>query len=144
MPIAQTTPQDAQKILETDPNALYLDVRSQREFEAGHPEGAINIPIADSTDGGPLRPNPDFLTVVERHVGRDRRVLVGCQSGGRSLKACDVLMAAGYTDLANVQGGYGGARDRSGNTLTPGWSDCGLPSGTGSPSGRGYEDLQKS
>ena len=47
-----------------------------------------------------------------------------------------------HTQLAD--GGYGGARDRSGNTLTPGWSDCGLPSGTGSPSGRGYEDLQKS
>lgn len=144
MAIVQTTPEQARQILDSDDNALYLDVRSRREFEAGHPAGAINIPIADSTDGGPLRPNPEFLTVVERHVARDRRVLVGCQSGGRSVKACEVLSAAGYTDLANVQGGFGGARDRTGRTITPGWTDCGLPTDSGSPGGRSYEDLKNS
>ncbi|MGH7864179.1 MAG: rhodanese-like domain-containing protein, partial [Candidatus Binataceae bacterium] len=51
----------------------------------------------------------------------------GCMSGMRSQRACEILESAGYTDLTNVRGGFGGQRDQSGEVVAPGWRDCGLP-----------------
>jgi rhodanese-related sulfurtransferase len=48
-------------------------------------------------------------------------------SGGRSQRACDMLEEAGFTDLTNVVGGFGGQRDQSGQVLVTGWKDAGLP-----------------
>ena len=132
MEIPQTTPADAHRALQTDPSALYLDVRTEAEFEAGHPAGARNIPVVsfDPATHRP-RPNPHFVAMVERTIPRDAKVLVGCQSGGRSQYACELLAQAGYTDVANVEGGFGGARDASGELVVPGWRDAGLPVETG-------------
>lgn len=144
MEIAQTTPRQAHEILSRDPAAVYLDVRSSAEFAAGHPQGAINIPVAESDGSGPLTPNADFLTVVEQHLPRERHILVGCQSGGRSQRACGILVEAGFTNVTNVQGGFGGARDRSGQVVVEGWRDAGLPVDSGSPAGRCYSALKRS
>jgi rhodanese-related sulfurtransferase len=128
----------------SDPNVVYLDVRSPEEFAQGHPAGAFNLPLAFLEPGrGPSRPNPEFLQIASRHFSPDTVVLVGCQSGGRSLRACDLLGQAGFTSLSNVQGGFGGGRDRSGG-LVRGWRDCGLPTESGEPSGRSYTHLTKS
>ena len=128
MEIRQTTPSEAHAILGRDPRAIYLDVRTEGEFEAGHPAGARNVPLVffDPATRQP-RANPEFLAAVERHVPRDTKLLVGCQSGGRSQRACEVLADAGYTDVTNVQGGFGGTRDASGRVAVPGWRDEGLP-----------------
>lgn len=40
-------------------------------------------------------------------VPKDRSVLVVCQVGARSLAAAAFLMAAGYRDVTNVEGGTG-------------------------------------
>ena len=143
MDIPQTTPTEAHETLSGDADAVYLDVRSSREFEAGHPDGALNVPIAESDGGGPLSPNPDFLPVVERHLAPARKILVGCQSGVRSQKACGLLLEAGYTNVTNVQGGFGGARDRSGQVLAAGWRDSGLPVAEGAPEARCYAALKQ-
>ena len=39
------------------------------EFAQGHPEGAINIPIAVPGAAG-MMPNPDFLNVVQKTLAR--------------------------------------------------------------------------
>lgn len=132
MDIPQTTPPEAWRTLERHPDAVYLDVRTEREFEAGHPAGARNIPllVLDAATGEP-RPNPDFLAAVERELPRGTRLLVGCQMGGRSQRACELLAEAGWTDVTNVRGGFGGARDQSGRVVVPGWRDEGLPVETG-------------
>jgi hypothetical protein len=44
--------------------------------------------------------------------------------------------------LATVEGGFGGAKDRSGAIVAAGWTDSGLPIETGQPDGRSYEDLK--
>jgi rhodanese-related sulfurtransferase len=67
------------------------------------------------------RPNPAFLAVVQRHFPPGATLLVGCQSGMRSQRACELLADAGYTDLANVRDGFGGSED------APGWKESGLP-----------------
>jgi hypothetical protein len=57
-------------------------------------------------------------------------LVVGCMAGGRSQRACEILEQAGFSDLTNVRGGFGGARDATGAILVPGWRDAGLPVST--------------
>jgi rhodanese-related sulfurtransferase len=131
MEIAQTTPPEAYETLQRHPDAVYLDVRTAAEFEAGHPTGARNVPVVFFAPGGQAAPNPDFVAVVERTIPRATKLIVGCQAGGRSQRACEILAQAGYTDLTNVRGGFGGARDQSGRIVVPGWREAGLPVETG-------------
>jgi rhodanese-related sulfurtransferase len=132
MNIPQITPPEAFATLEQHPDAVYLDVRTEGEFEAGHPAGAHNIPVLvlDPATREP-RPNPDFVATVEREFPRTTKFVVGCQAGGRSPHACELLAQAGWTDVTNVRGGFGGARDGTGRLVVPGWRDAGLPVETG-------------
>ena len=136
MNIAQTTPPEAFETLNKHPDAVYLDVRTEGEFEAGHPAGARNVPVLtlDPATREP-RPNPDFVAAVERELPRTTKLVVGCQAGGRSQHACELLAQAGWKDVTNVRGGFGGARDGSGRVVVPGWREAGLPveRGAGTP-----------
>src|SRR5262245_5193015 len=100
MEIPQTTPPEAYAILQSHPDAVYLDVRTVQEFEAGHPASARNVPVLvlDPRGGGPT-PNPDFVSTVEQRIPRSTKLLVGCQAGGRSQRASELLVRAGYTDV---------------------------------------------
>src|ERR1041385_553757 len=60
MAFKQISVKQAHDALEEDPNAIYIDVRTVREFTAGHPEGAINIPVAFPNPGGMML-NEDFV-----------------------------------------------------------------------------------
>ena len=122
MAIRQVTPAEAARELAATPSTVYLDVRTVEEFDAGHPAGARNVPVfvRDPATGRP-RPNAEFVAIVQRHLAPATRLLVGCQSGMRSQHACELLAGAGYTDLANVQGGFGGSEDAAG------WKESGLP-----------------
>lgn len=62
--------------------ATLLDVRTAPEFAGGHIEGALNIPVAE-------------LASRRGEVPRGR-VVVYCQSGGRSARAAGLLASAGY------------------------------------------------
>lgn len=135
MEIRQTTPPEAYETLERDPNAVYLDVRTPEEFAAGHPAGAINVPVLFFRSGQ-SSPNADFVAAVQRLVAPTTPLLVGCQAGGRSQRGAELLAAAGFTDLSNVQGGFGGARDDTGRLVIPGWREAGLPIETGASSGK--------
>lgn len=73
--------------------ALLLDVRSPAEFEDGHIEGAVNVPV-DELEGrlGDLAPH-------------DRPIVVYCLSGNRSARAAQMLSQAGYSavhDLGSI------------------------------------------
>jgi rhodanese-related sulfurtransferase len=144
MTYRNTTSPEAYEALQNEAGAVYLDVRTVEEFEAGHPAGARNIPVLlfDSATRQ-AAPNPDFLATVEKHLPRSTVVLVGCQSGVRSRRACDLLTQAGYQDVRNVDGGFGGARDQSGRLVVPGWRDAELPIETGQTPGDSYADLQR-
>jgi rhodanese-related sulfurtransferase len=144
MPIAHATPPEAHEILRRHPDAVYLDVRTEGEFEAGHPAGARNVPLVffDAATRRPV-PNPDFVAVVERTLPRTTKLVVGCQVGGRSERACQLLAEAGYADLINVRGGFGGERDAAGRVVVPGWREAGLPVETGTPPGRGYAEIRR-
>ncbi len=140
MSIKQVTPPEAKAALDADPDAIYLDVRTEMEFAMGHPAGAINIPVAfpDPAAGG-MRLNADFLPMVQKLLPADKPILCGCQMGGRSQMAAQVLDQAGYTNLANVQGGFGGARDAG----IPGWKSAGLPVSSETGDDVSYAGLRK-
>jgi rhodanese-related sulfurtransferase len=110
--------------------ATYIDVRSRTEFDAGRPAGAINVPLLDhDEDTGQQVPNPDFVRVMRANFPADARLLIGCQSGGRSGRAAQILEAFGFTNVTNVPGGYAA------------WEPSGLPVETATPPNRAYEDL---
>jgi rhodanese-related sulfurtransferase len=127
MAITEIAPTQAYETMRNNLDAVYIDVRTEEEFAQAHPAGAINIPVMFMRPGSPPQLNPDFLLVVERNVPRDKKLIVGCMMGGRSLRACEILEEAGYKDIANVRGGFGGARDVSGRVIAPGWLDEQLP-----------------
>ena len=143
MEINQTTPQAAHAALTADREAVYLDVRMEEEFAAGHPAGAINVPVAFPNPSGGMLLNPDFQRVVESFLPRDKPIFCGCQSGGRSQTAAEILAETGYTAVKNVHGGFGGARDPSGQLLVPGWIDSGLPISTEVDDAHSYAGLKQ-
>lgn len=127
MAITQVEPPQAHEILQRNPDAVYLDVRTEGEFAQGHPAGAINIPVVFIKGPGQMEVNPEFVEVADKVLPKNRKLVIGCLSGGRSQRACEMLEASGYTDLTNVRGGFGGARDASGAVIVTGWRDAGLP-----------------
>lgn len=127
MPIKQVEPPQAYEILQGNPDAIYLDVRTEEEFAQGHPAGAINIPVVFLRPGAAPQPNDSFLAVAQKVLSQEKKLVVGCMAGGRSQRACEILEEAGYSDLTNVRGGFGGARDASGAIVVVGWRDAGLP-----------------
>ena len=136
----RVSPKEAKVLL--DEGWMYVDVRSEPEFEQGHPAGAMNIPLMHAGPMG-MTPNPDFMRVFEVVFQKDAKLVVGCQAGGRSMRAAQLLEGAGYQNIVDQRAGFGGARDQSGRVLEPGWAAEKLPVETG-PAKRCYSDLAKS
>ncbi|EMY32840.1 Rhodanese-related sulfurtransferase [Arthrobacter crystallopoietes BAB-32] len=74
-------------------DATMLDVREDYEWEAGHIDGALHIPMNDL---------PERLEELDP----DEDVFVICRSGGRSFRVAQWLVANGYSAM-NVSGGMG-------------------------------------
>nr|QMU23993.1 high arsenic content 1 [Pteris vittata] len=83
----------------------YLDVRTQEEFSKGHVEGAINIPFMFKEEFVMVK-NANFVDEVSKQLKKDENVVVGCQSGRRSLMAVTDLIAEGFTGMKDMGGGY--------------------------------------
>jgi rhodanese-related sulfurtransferase len=98
----------------------YVDVRTPEEFAEGRPAGAINVPLDDA-----------FVTTIQARFAKDAPLLLGCKSGGRSLRAATLLVDAGFTDVLEMRAGFDGARGPFGELIEPGWSRVGLPQDAG-------------
>ena len=143
MSLKQADVQTAHK-LQSDAGYTYIDVRSIPEFENGHPTGAHNVPLLNlDSRTGQMQPNEDFLAVVQANYATDSKLLVGCQMGGRSTQAGQILIAARYQDVTNVVGGFGGAQNRITGEMNEGWVDAGLPVEQGAPTENSYQALQQ-
>ena len=69
-----------------------IDVREPHEFNAGHLAGAVNIPLGQL--GGRLA-----------EIAPAEAPVFICRSGGRSLAACQLALAAGVPSPVNLEGG---------------------------------------
>jgi rhodanese-related sulfurtransferase len=140
MSIKHVTVREAQAALAA--GGTYVDVRSIPEFAAGHPSGAINVPLLHRDERtGQMSPNRDFVAVMQANYTADSKLLIGCQVGGRSVQAAQILAGAGYEDVANVLGGFAGARDPMTGRITEGWTQAGLPSEGEATPGESYDAL---
>ena len=141
MAVKEVTPQQAHDTLQADAGAVYIDVRTEREFATGHPQGAVNIPVAFPDPARGMVMNADFVKVVEGNFPKDKKIIVGCQAGPRSNAAAGLLQQAGYQDVSNMLGGFGGMRDPTGKVIAPGWSSLDLPAGQDNGDGVSYQSL---
>ena len=143
MEVKRITPQEAKALLDSGQGYVYLDVRTVEEFDAGHVPEAKNIPLLESDPmRGGMAPNPQFVEIVERNFPKGSKLICGCQRGGRSYKATEALLAAGFTNAVDMRGGFGGEMDQSGCMVFPGWAPRGFPTSTESSPEDRYDSLQ--
>ncbi|MDY2986174.1 MAG: rhodanese-like domain-containing protein [Peptoniphilus sp.] len=74
-------------------NYLVIDVRNKEEYDAGHVKFAINMDVETFEDN--LDRIADF---------KDKNVVTICNSGKKSAKAADILVANGFNSVYNAQG----------------------------------------
>lgn len=127
-------PKEAYALMQENPSALLVDVRSDMEFlMIGHPKGAMHVPWIDEPD---WTINPDFVKEVRRLLlGRasgeargNAPVLLICRSGNRSDDAAKALIADGLTDVFVINEGFEGPLDDDHHRGTiSGWRFHGLP-----------------
>jgi rhodanese-related sulfurtransferase len=93
---ARMDPDEVRSLLARNADVLLLDVRQPEEWTPplGHIEGATLIPLPE------LR-----ARLGEIDAWRDRPVVTVCRSGNRSETARRVLLEAGFTNVANMDGG---------------------------------------
>ncbi len=64
---------------------LVIDVRTPKEYAAGHAEGAINVPLEDLSQ-----------KIHAMDVSKDTTIVTMCEHGGRSSRAALELEKMGY------------------------------------------------
>ena len=117
--IKQIKSSEIKKFIESNPDTVLLDVRTEDEWNTiGKPNtkdlGIKSFFITISQD-------QSFLDKVKENINKKNKVLVICAAGGRSIIAANLLANEGYNTL-NISDGF------SGNAQDPGWKNLGLPS----------------
>jgi rhodanese-related sulfurtransferase len=127
------TPQEAWSLLESDPSAILIDVRTQAEWSY---VGFVDL---SSINKSPLfiewvtfpegRINSEFGSQVEgTNIDKDTPVLFLCRSGVRSIAAAQEVTGHGFTKCFNVLEGFEGDPDGARHRGTVGgWKVRGLP-----------------
>lgn len=91
MAVATITPQQLAEIAKGGAVEL-IDVRTPAEYEELHVAFARNVPL-------------DRLDPKSLSGQAGTTLYVVCRSGSRGQKACEQLLAAGFTEVVNVEGG---------------------------------------
>jgi rhodanese-related sulfurtransferase len=83
-------PQELKAIMDSRPESLTIvDVRDRSEFDQGHIPGAINIPVAN-------------FALQSGVLEKEKRIVVYCNSGGRSYNAYRKLQKLAYPNINQV------------------------------------------
>ena len=99
---------------EIDGGAVLIDVRDPERYEAGHLEGAINVPAGESARDAH---DAAYVDAIEKAgAGPDDRVILVCGQGNRSARAADALQNEHH--FKNVASIIGGSKL---------WSELGYP-----------------
>lgn len=88
---------DFKKLMTNMPNAHLVDVRTPSEYTGGHIGKAQNIDYNGS----------DFKAKIDA-LDKSKPILVYCQAGGRSKKACTMMKGMGFKEIYELKSGYGG------------------------------------
>ena len=83
-------PQELKTLMDSKPTTLTIvDVRDKSEYDQGHIPGAINIPAAT-------------FALQSGVLEKDKRIIVYCNSGGRSYNAYRKLQKMAYPNINQV------------------------------------------
>ncbi|HEY6209479.1 MAG TPA: molybdopterin-synthase adenylyltransferase MoeB [Gemmatimonadales bacterium] len=89
---AEITAQELRQEWERNPDLLVIDVREPHEYEITHIDGAVLMPLGEL---------PNRLNELDGH----REIVTHCHHGARSLKALEILKAAGFSKVRSLRGG---------------------------------------
>ncbi len=81
--------------LQSDPDAVILDVRTESELSEGFIKHAINIDIYKGQG---------FIYAIEE-LDKSKNYYVYCKAGGRSRQACNIMNELGFANTYNLIGG---------------------------------------
>jgi sulfur-carrier protein adenylyltransferase/sulfurtransferase len=84
--------QDLKDEWSRNPDLVVIDVREPHEYEITHIDGARLIPLGEL---------PDRLGELDGH----KEIVTHCHHGARSLKALEILKAAGFSKVRSLRGG---------------------------------------
>ena len=87
------TPEEAKAIIDSGKEHILLDVRNLSEYNEGHIEGALLIPVSELSD-----------RAASELPERDMLILLYCRSGSRSAQAAAILADLGYTNVKDFGG----------------------------------------
>jgi rhodanese-related sulfurtransferase len=120
------TPREAFEILQANPQALLVDVRTQAELGlVGRVPTALNIEWAFYPG---MVPNQDFAKQLLEKVDKNQMLIFMCRTGGRSHSAAAVAATMGFTQAYNMLEGFEGeANTLNQRTMINGWKHAGLP-----------------
>jgi len=90
-PYEEVSPKEAKDRIAANPDLFILDVREPVEYQAGHIDRAVLIPLGQ-------------LSYRSSELPKDHPILCVCHSGSRSSFAASRLAAAGY-QVINLRGG---------------------------------------
>ncbi len=71
-----------------------IDVRTPKEFKAGHIANAVNMHLYDK----------DFEQRLDK-LDKNKPVYVYCKVGGRSAEAVEIMQAKGFKKIVELDGG---------------------------------------
>lgn len=89
----EVTATDAVTLMNRE-NAVYIDVREDKEYAEGHLLDSIHIPLGQLLE-----------RVAEIDAHKQQPVIVGCRSGNRSAMGCARLRREGFEQVYNLKGG---------------------------------------
>jgi rhodanese-related sulfurtransferase len=137
----RVTPEEAKELIDKE-GYVYVDVRSVGEFDAGHATGAYNVPLMHMGKGAVV-PNENFLAAMEKTFGKDAKLIVACQAGGRSARAAAQLEGGGFTNVADLSAGFEGKVDPATRQVAePGWRKKNLPVSSDSAPERTWQGIE--
>ena len=124
--IKQIKSSEIKDFIKENSDTVLLDVRTENEWKSlGKPKAEdLNSKTYFVTVSHDLSnwqvPDQNFIVNVKKKIDKDKKILVMCAAGGRSMIAANLLENEGYSVL-NVSDGY------SGNSRDPGWKKSNLP-----------------
>jgi rhodanese-related sulfurtransferase len=139
MAVRRVSPEEALELIDKE-GYVYVDVRSVPEFSAGHPAGAVNVPLLHTSAFG-MSPNHEFVEVMEKAFPKNAKLVVGCRAGSRSLQAATILQSVGYSNVVEQRGGFEGSGGFFGRG-EPGWRQKGFPVSQEAPPENTWDGLR--
>lgn len=104
--IIDIEPDELKMDMNYDNKLVILDVRKEPEFENGHVQTAVNIPLSSMID-----------VAVISNIEDNDNVYIHCAGGYRSVIAASIMKKEGFHNIRNVLGGYNAIKEVPGMHL---------------------------